>query len=107
MVRGAMAQQENPSAEHTEKSPGDPWHAFGYLMSGVILYGIIGWGFDRWAGTDFLVGIGIVFGAVLGIYMTWRRFLPPSPETSPTSPTSTEPQHDQHSDEADETQEKQ
>ncbi|WP_182920405.1 AtpZ/AtpI family protein [Nocardioides cavernaquae] len=98
-----MAQQDNPSAQPTEKSPGDPWHAFGYLMSGVILYGIIGWGLDRWAGTDFLVGIGIVFGAVLGIFMTWRRFLP-APH-APAAPN--EPQHDQHSDEADETQEKQ
>jgi F0F1-type ATP synthase assembly protein I len=94
-----MAQQDNPSANTTEKSPGDPWHAFGYLMSGVILYGIIGWLLDRWVGTEFLVGIGIVFGAVLGIFMTWRRFLPPPAP-------STEPQHDQHSDVADETQEK-
>lgn len=98
-----MAQQDNPSATSTEKSPGDPWHAFGYLMSGVILYGIVGWGLDRWIGTDFLVGVGIVFGAVLGIFMTWRRFLPALEAPA----EDTEPQHDQHSDEADETQEKQ
>jgi hypothetical protein len=72
-------------------------------MSGVILYGIVGWGLDRWIGTDFLVGVGIVFGAVLGIFMTWRRFLPALEAPA----ADTEPQHDQHSDEADETQEKQ
>jgi F0F1-type ATP synthase assembly protein I len=53
---------------------GDPWHAFGYLASGVLLYGGLGWLADRWIGTSFLVVIGILFGAGLGIYMTIVRF---------------------------------
>ena len=44
---------------------GDPWLAFGYLVSGVAVYGLMGWGLDRWLGTSFLVAIGIVFGAAL------------------------------------------
>jgi ATP synthase protein I len=58
-----------------EKSPsGDPWHAFGYLVSGVLLYGVLGWLADRWLGTSFLVAVGIIGGAVLGLYMTFARF---------------------------------
>lgn len=53
---------------------GDPWLAFGYLVSGVCLYGAAGWGLDRWWGTEFMVVLGILFGAGLGIYMTWARF---------------------------------
>lgn len=53
---------------------GDPWHAFGYLTSGVIVYGLLGWLADRWLGTSFLVVIGILLGAVLGIYLTIVRF---------------------------------
>lgn len=53
---------------------GDPWLAFGYIVSGVFLYGLIGWGLDRWLGTSFLVAIGIILGAGFGIYMTWARF---------------------------------
>jgi ATP synthase protein I len=53
---------------------GDPWMAFGYLVSGVLLYGAIGWGLDRWWGTSFLVVIGILVGAGLGTYQTWARF---------------------------------
>jgi ATP synthase protein I len=53
---------------------GDPWMAFGYLVSGVLLYGAIGWGLDRWWGTSFMVVIGILLGAGLGIYQTWARF---------------------------------
>lgn len=53
---------------------GDPWLSFGYIVSGVFLYGLIGWGLDRWLGTNFLVAIGIILGAGFGIYMTWARF---------------------------------
>ncbi len=41
------------------------------------MYGLIGWGLDRWLGTSWLVVIGILFGASLGIYLTWARFKPP------------------------------
>jgi ATP synthase protein I len=57
-----------------DRPKGDPWHAFGYLVSGVLLYGLVGWGLDAWLGTSFLVAIGIVAGAVLGLYMTFARF---------------------------------
>jgi F0F1-type ATP synthase assembly protein I len=56
------------------KPQGDPWHAFGYLVSGVGLYGFGGWALDRWLGTSWFVVIGILVGASLGIYMTFRRF---------------------------------
>lgn len=53
---------------------GDPWHAYGYIVSGVFLYGFLGWLADRWLGTTFLVAIGILVGAGFGIYMTIARF---------------------------------
>lgn len=65
-----------------EKPKGDPWHAFGYLVSGVLLYGLLGWLADQWLGTSFLVGIGIVFGASLGLYLTLTRFQPFESETT-------------------------
>ncbi len=71
-VRPAM-----PRTEETQQSTapeGDPWLAFGYLVSGVALYGAVGWFADKWLGTNFLVVVGILFGATLGIYMTFKRF---------------------------------
>lgn len=53
---------------------GDPWHAVGYVASGVGFYGFVGWLGDRWLGTSFLVAVGVVVGAGLGIYLTWNRF---------------------------------
>ena len=73
-VRGAMAGQLPPTASSDDSPKGDPWHAFGYVVSGVALYGLAGWVLDRWLGTTFLVAIGILVGAGFGIYMTYARF---------------------------------
>ena len=74
-----MASQIPPSSRTDpdmdgDRPKGDPWHAFGYLVSGVLMYGLIGWGLDQWLGTSFLVAIGILVGAGFGIYMTFARF---------------------------------
>jgi ATP synthase protein I len=77
-----MSQQEPASAPGTDprhttrQAAGDPWQAFAYVVSGVSLYGLGGWLLDRWLGTTFLVVIGILAGAGLGIYMTFGRFGP-------------------------------
>ena len=76
-----MTRQNPSSAPHDESPAGDPWHAFGYLVSGVAVYGFLGWLADRWLGTSFLVVVGILLGAGFGLYMTFARFnRPPEPE---------------------------
>lgn len=70
-----MAPHEPPAGQRDPNRPqGDPWSAFGYLVSGVLLYGLIGWGLDRWLGTSYLVAVGIIAGAALGTYQTYKRF---------------------------------
>ncbi len=73
-----------------EKPKGDPWHAFGYVVAGVAFYGLLGWLADRWLGTTFLVAVGILAGAALGIYMTAARFRTAPPDR-PASPKSDSP----------------
>ena len=70
-----MAQQQAPAPDGGEIPPsGDPWQAVSYLLAGVIVYGAAGWGLDRWLGTNWIVAVGIIVGAGLGVYMTWKRF---------------------------------
>ncbi len=69
-----MAQQHGTPGTPHGSPGGDPSHAFGYLTAGVIFYGGLGWALDRWLGTSFLVVVGILCGAGLGIYMTFARF---------------------------------
>ena len=64
-----MDQQPAPRAFRSA----DPWQATSCLLAGVLVYGVLGWLADRWLGTSFLVAVGIVLGAVMGIYLTWRR----------------------------------
>lgn len=66
--------QEIPPGGRTEGPRGDPWMAFGYVVSGVALYGFMGWLFDRWLGTSFLVAVGILLGTGLALYQTFARF---------------------------------
>ena len=77
-----MSQQSPPPATPDDRPKGDPWPAFGYIVSGVAVYGVLGWLADRWLGTTFLVAIGICVGAAFGIYMTFARF-----NTSTGTPT--------------------
>ncbi|MEO7981636.1 MAG: AtpZ/AtpI family protein [Sporichthyaceae bacterium] len=55
----------------------DAWAVISYLLSGVILYGGIGWLLDAWLGTRGLVGVGIVLGAAGGIWLVWLRYSKP------------------------------
>ncbi|KHL18483.1 putative F0F1-ATPase subunit (Ca2+/Mg2+ transporter) [Mumia flava] len=46
----------------------DPWVAVGRISGGVLVYGAIGYLLDRWWETSFMVAIGVIVGAALGIY---------------------------------------
>lgn len=75
-----------------EQPPGgDPWAAFGYLVSGVALYGAIGWGLSVWLHADYLIPIGILVGAALGMYMVIARFRIREPHDPHVAPDSTDP----------------
>ncbi len=60
-----------------------------YLISGVLLYGGLGWVGDHFLGTEFLLPVGIVAGAAFGVYVIIRRFglvddVPAQKSKSPT-----------------------
>jgi len=63
--------QHGPSPETSQSRSLDPWVAFGRLVAGVGLYGAGGWLLDRWLGTSFLLPVGIVAGAALGLYVVF------------------------------------
>ncbi|MDR1807363.1 MAG: AtpZ/AtpI family protein [Propionibacteriaceae bacterium] len=53
---------------------GDGITALSYILSGVLLYGGLGWLADRWLGTGFLLPAGLILGLALGVYLIIRRF---------------------------------
>jgi F0F1-type ATP synthase assembly protein I len=70
------AANDQPKSQGGEKSGGMDLglRVLSYLISGVLVYGLLGWLGDRYLGTKFLLPIGIVAGAAFGAYVIIRRF---------------------------------
>jgi len=66
---------ESRPATSAPAPDGDPWAAFGYLVAGVAFYGGLGWGLSVWLDAPYLIPIGILVGAGLGMYMVFTRYL--------------------------------
>jgi F0F1-type ATP synthase assembly protein I len=76
-----MKEQPKAASEQTKSQGGQETagmdqglRVLSYLISGVLLYGMLGWLGDHYFGTRFLVPIGIVVGAAFGVYVIIRRF---------------------------------
>jgi F0F1-type ATP synthase assembly protein I len=61
--------QDQPDPQHIG------WSIVSYLLSGILVWGGVGWLLDRWIGTEALFTvIGILGGCGLGIYLGYVRF---------------------------------
>ena len=67
-----MSQQKDPKP--TPDTSGDGWRVLSYLIGGILVYGGIGFGLDRWLGTWFFLPVGIVLGAGLTIWLLNFRY---------------------------------
>lgn len=67
---------DQPRLQGGEKSNGMDLglRVLSYLISGVLVYGLVGWLGDHYLGTKFLLPIGIVAGAAFGAYVIIRRY---------------------------------
>ncbi|WP_076258372.1 AtpZ/AtpI family protein [Intrasporangium flavum] len=50
------------------------WKSVAYLLTGPLVYGGLGALADHWLGTSWLVGVGIVGGMALSLYLIWFRY---------------------------------
>jgi ATP synthase protein I len=50
------------------------WSIFGYLISGLLFWGGVGWGVDRWLQTTYFTLVGLLVGAGGALYLVWLRF---------------------------------
>ena len=67
---------DQPRSQGGEESSGMDLglRVLSYLISGVLIYGLLGWLGDHYLGTKFLLPIGIVAGAAFGAYVIIRRY---------------------------------
>ena len=50
------------------------WSIFGYLLSGLLFWGGVGLGLDKWLGTSYLLLVGLLLGMGASLYLVWLRF---------------------------------
>ena len=50
------------------------WSIFGYLLSGLLFWGGIGYGLDQWLDKGIFTLIGLLVGISGAIYLVWLRF---------------------------------
>ena len=64
----------NENLSNSQNEENALWSIVGYLLSGLLIWGGIGWGLDQWLGTSFLVLVGLLLGMGSSIYLVWLRF---------------------------------
>ena len=67
-----MNEQQN---FRTRKSTSDdPWAIFGRLVSGILIYGGLGWLIGSWLNkVEMFVAAGVILGISLALYMTIKQ----------------------------------
>ncbi len=65
----------------------DPWAAFGYLVSGVGAYGLLGWGLSVWLDASWPIPVGILVGAAFGLLLVYYQLVRNTDTSSTTSTT--------------------
>ncbi len=68
--------QDPQNREHRASSRRDEnamWSIFGYLLSGLLFWGGVGWAADRFFNTSFLTLVGLLVGMGGALYLVWLR----------------------------------
>jgi ATP synthase protein I len=69
-----MSSPEQPKKPGKPEKQVDPWSITGHIISGMVLYGGLGWLVDRWVGTgNVFAPIGVIFGLAAGLFLTFRQ----------------------------------
>lgn len=68
------ANSSNPSKEPNRREEGALWSIFGYLLSGLLVWGGIGYGLDHLLDRGIFTLIGLLLGMGSSLYLVWMRF---------------------------------
>lgn len=53
---------------------GAAWSILGYLLSGPLFWGGVGYGLDMWLGTEIFLLSGVIVGMGAALYLVYLRF---------------------------------
>ena len=65
-----------PAARRGSDTPtGDAWNALSFLLTGILLFGGIGWGLDFLLGTRWCTPVGLLAGGTAAMYLIYIRYV--------------------------------
>ena len=78
-MAGEHPPQPAGTPDDVPSGAGQGWTALSYLIGGMGVWGFIGWLVDQWLDSGGVItGIGVLVGAVGGIYLVARRLGSPN-----------------------------
>lgn len=85
IVHPVMADDQPPKvpsgADQYASGSNQAWTALGYLIGGMVVWGLAGWLVDRWLHlSGIATAVGIVLGVAGGVVLIVRRFAVPDGE---------------------------
>ncbi len=66
---------DRPTGGGYTPPPGDAWNALSFLLTGILLFGGIGWGLDALLHTGVLLPIGLLVGGGASVYLIYIRYV--------------------------------
>jgi ATP synthase protein I len=67
-------EKKNPSGDSGRGAEGALWSIFAYLLSGLLVWGGIGYGLDYFFEREIFTLIGLLLGMGSALYLVWMRF---------------------------------
>jgi ATP synthase protein I len=64
----------DPSDGSGRKGESDAWGAFGLMVSGVAVWGGVGWLLSEWLDNRIFLMLGLLLGMAGALYLVWFRY---------------------------------
>ena len=69
-----MSEQKRRPEDGQREFADVAWSVPSYLLSGMIIWGGVGWLLSTWTGQDWLIPIGLVVGVALAVYLVYVKY---------------------------------
>lgn len=65
---------DDPGGDVGRRGEADAFGALGLLISGVLVWGGVGWLVSEWLGNSIFVMVGLLVGMGAALYLVWFRY---------------------------------
>lgn len=73
-TKGPSSGEEESPDRFRRKGEADAWSALSLILSGMIVWGGVGWLLSRWLDNRLPLALGLVVGTGAGTVLVWLRY---------------------------------